>query len=75
MDPLSALGLVANIIQVVDAATDAFQVCHQIYTLGTSIEDSRMSFTSNQLHESYTALVGGCCPLDLCASLLDISAC
>ncbi|KAL8860799.1 MAG: hypothetical protein Q9178_002829 [Gyalolechia marmorata] len=56
MDPLSALGLVANIIQVVDAATDAFQVCHQIYTLGASIEDSRMSFTSKQLHESYTML-------------------
>ncbi|KAL8925723.1 MAG: hypothetical protein Q9172_002114 [Xanthocarpia lactea] len=56
MDPLSALGLVANIIQVINAATDAFQVCHQIYTLGTSIEDSRMSFTSKQLHESYTVL-------------------
>ena len=75
MDPLSALGLVANIIQVVDAATDAFQVCHQIYTLGASIEDFRMSFTSKQLHESYTVLVSGCYILRLCALVLDISAC
>ena len=56
MDPLSILGLVSNVVQLIDAAADAFTVCHEIYTLGASIEDSRMMYTSNQLYQCYSAL-------------------
>ena len=67
MDPLSVLGLVANIIQVVDAGANAYRICHEIYTRGASIEDSRMSYTNEQLSQSYAALVRGvsCIP-NLC---------
>ena len=56
MDPLSALGLASNVVQLVDAATKAVTVCHEIYTKGASIEDSQMAYTSDQLHKSYSAL-------------------
>ena len=56
MDPISVLGLVSNIVQLIDAAASAFTVCCEIYKLGASIEDSRMSYTTNQLHQSYSAL-------------------
>lgn len=57
MDPISTVGLVANIVQLVTAAGNAFTVCREIYTLGSSIEDTRMAFTSKQLHEAYIELV------------------
>ncbi|KAL8752288.1 MAG: hypothetical protein Q9184_005780 [Pyrenodesmia sp. 2 TL-2023] len=53
MDPLSVLGLVANIVQLIDAAGNAFTVCHQIHASGRSIDDTRMAFTSEQLREAY----------------------
>ena len=56
MDPLSCLGLVSNIVQLISAAVDAFSLCHQVYTLGASIEDSQMGYTSEQLHQCYSAL-------------------
>ena len=56
MDGLSVLGLVANVVQLVDAATSAFGICREIYTHGTAIEDSRLADTTNRLHERYDAL-------------------
>lgn len=56
MELLSALGLVCNILQLVDAAGKAYNVCHEIHTLGASIGDQRMTYTSEQLQEAYTAL-------------------
>ncbi|KAL8647838.1 MAG: hypothetical protein Q9226_006265 [Calogaya cf. arnoldii] len=53
MEALAVLGLVANIVQLVDAAGNAFTVCREIYTLGRSIEDTSLAFTSEQLHEAY----------------------
>ncbi|KAL8930404.1 MAG: hypothetical protein Q9208_000587 [Pyrenodesmia sp. 3 TL-2023] len=41
---------------LVTAAGNAFTVCREIYTLGTSIKDTRMAFTSKQLHEAYVEL-------------------
>jgi len=57
MASLSILGLVANIVQLVDVATRAYKVCHDIYHLGASIEDSQMSYTSDQLRESHSTLL------------------
>ncbi|KAI4189737.1 MAG: hypothetical protein LQ348_003758 [Seirophora lacunosa] len=56
MEPLAVLGLVANITQLVDAAIKAFTVCREVYTLGRTIEDSRMAFTSQQLLDAYDDL-------------------
>ncbi|KAL8832359.1 MAG: hypothetical protein Q9191_000316 [Dirinaria sp. TL-2023a] len=56
MDPLSAVGLVANVVQLVDAAVKAVTICHQIYTQGAAIEDSRLLYTSEHLQKSYSAL-------------------
>ncbi|KAL8937888.1 MAG: hypothetical protein Q9216_004194 [Gyalolechia sp. 2 TL-2023] len=57
MEGLVALGLAANIIQVVDAAVKAYNVCQEIYSLGASIDDSRMSFTSTELKDSHGILM------------------
>ena len=56
MEALATLSLVCNILQLVDAAGKAYNVCHEIHTLGASIEDQRMSYTCEQLQEAYTAL-------------------
>ncbi|KAL9628126.1 MAG: hypothetical protein Q9204_006093, partial [Flavoplaca sp. TL-2023a] len=56
MEALAAVGLVANIVQLVDTAGKAFTVCREIYTLGRSIEDTTLAFTSEQLHEAYGEL-------------------
>lgn len=56
MEALSAIGLVGNILQLVDAAGKAYKVYHEIHTLGASIEDQDMADTSKQLQEAYTAL-------------------
>ena len=56
LDPLSALGLIANIVQLVDASAKALAVCHEIYTLGASVEDSQMTYTTGQLEQCYSAL-------------------
>ena len=56
MEALAALSLVCNILQLVDAAGKAYNVCHEIHTFGASIEDQRMTYTSEQLQEAYTAL-------------------
>lgn len=57
MEGMIALGLVANIVQLVDAAAKAFNVCHEIYSLGASIDDPRMAITSTELSQSYVVLV------------------
>lgn len=57
MEPISVLSLVASVIQVVDAAAKAYNICHEIYTRGATIEDSRMTYTSGQLLDSYSVLV------------------
>lgn len=57
MEGLVALGVVANIVQLVDAAAKAFKVCHEVYTLGASLDDSRMIITSTELSQAYTVLV------------------
>lgn len=51
------LGIVANIVQLVDAAAKTYSVCLEIYTLGSTIEDSRIEFTSKQLLDAYDGLV------------------
>ncbi len=70
MDPISVLGLVANLVQLVDAAGNAFIICREIYSLGSSIQDTRMAFTSKQLHEAYAELVRDSSPY-LSSSPLD----
>lgn len=57
MESLGALGLVANIITLVDYASKAFNVCHEIYSRGASIDDSRLATTSKELNQSYSVLV------------------
>ncbi|KAL8671384.1 MAG: hypothetical protein Q9168_004116 [Polycauliona sp. 1 TL-2023] len=57
MEALAVLGIVANIVQLVDAAGKAFSVCHEIYALGSTIEDIRMSLTSKQLLDAYDELL------------------
>lgn len=57
MEALAAVGLVANIVQLVDTAGKAFAVCREIYTLGRSMEDTTLAFTSEQLQEAYGELV------------------
>ncbi|KAL8849090.1 MAG: hypothetical protein Q9221_005934 [Calogaya cf. arnoldii] len=49
MEAIAVLGLVANIVQLVDAAGKAFTICREIYISGETIEDKRMAFTSKQL--------------------------
>ena len=56
MEALAVLGLVANIVQLLDAAGNPSTVCREIYTLGRSIEDTSMAFASEQLHEPYRDL-------------------
>ena len=56
MDPLTVLGLASNVIQLLDAAANAFTICHEIYKMGSSIEDSRMAYTSDQLYRCYFTL-------------------
>ena len=51
------LGLVANIVQLVDAAGKAFTICREIYISGETIEDKRMAFTSKQLLDACNDLV------------------
>ena len=58
MEPLTILALVSNVVQLVDAAANAYKVCHEIHQLGSAIEDSRMSYTTQQLRNTYSALVG-----------------
>ena len=57
MEALAAVGLVPNIVQLVDTAGKAFTVCWEIYTLDRSIEDTSLALTSEQLHEAYVDLV------------------
>ncbi|KAL8858122.1 MAG: hypothetical protein Q9178_005299 [Gyalolechia marmorata] len=52
MEPIAVLGIVANVVQLVDAAGKAFTICREIYILGETIEDSRVAFTSKQLQQS-----------------------
>ncbi|KAL8797253.1 MAG: hypothetical protein Q9182_007218 [Xanthomendoza sp. 2 TL-2023] len=56
MEPISVLSLVANIVQLVDAAAKAVSICHEIYALGASIDDSRIKYTTGQLLDSYSTL-------------------
>ena len=51
------LGIAANIVQLVEAAAKTYNVCLEIYTLGSTIEDSRIEFTSKQLLDAYDGLV------------------
>ena len=56
MDPLTCLGLVSSIVQLIDAAANAVTLCHEVYTRGASIEDSQMRYTSDQLRQCYSVL-------------------
>ena len=56
MDPLTILGLVPDIVQLVDAAANAYGVCREICQHGATIEDARMSYTVTQLQDSYSVL-------------------
>ncbi|KAL8750831.1 MAG: hypothetical protein Q9199_006824 [Rusavskia elegans] len=56
MEPIAVLGLVANIVQLVDAAGKAFNICREIYILGETIADSRMASTSKHLLHAYDDL-------------------
>ncbi|KAL8942533.1 MAG: hypothetical protein Q9211_001344 [Gyalolechia sp. 1 TL-2023] len=56
MEGIVALGLVANIIQLVDATVKAFNICNEIYSLGASIDDSRMAITTTELNKAYDNL-------------------
>ena len=57
MEPLAVLGLVANIVQLVDAGGKAFTICREIYTLGATVEDARMASTSKHLLDAYDEMV------------------
>ena len=57
MEPLAVLGLVANIVQLVDAGAKAFTICREIYTLGATVEDARMASTSKHLLDAYDEMV------------------
>ena len=57
MEALAVLGLVSNIVQLVDAAANAYGICRDIYQHGAAIEDARLSDTTTQLHETYTVLM------------------
>ena len=50
------LGLVANIIQLVDAAKTATNACHQFYKYGASLEHIQTKYVSDQLYQSYSSL-------------------
>ena len=54
MDPLTALGLAANVVQLVDAAVSAFNLCREIYTYGGSIKDTEMQQTASSLDQCYS---------------------
>ena len=56
MDPLAALSLIANVIQVVDAAKKAATACYQFYKLGAPIEHLQTEYVSGQLHQAYSTL-------------------
>ena len=56
MDPLTVIGIVANVVQLLDAGSNAINLCHQIYKAGVSADDSQMIATSEQLHKCYSAL-------------------
>lgn len=53
MEPLTVIGVVSNIVQLVDATTRAAEACHQIWKLGASVEDLQIAYTSDKL--------GQCC--------------
>ena len=57
MEPLAALGLAANVVQLVDAAFKAFNLCHQVYSLGGSIKDTELQQTANELTRCYGNLL------------------
>ena len=57
MDPLTALGLAANVVQLVDAAVNAFKLCREIYILGGSIRDTEMQQTASELDRCYSGLL------------------
>lgn len=56
MDPLTVVSLVANIIQLVDAATSAATKCHEIYRLGAPKDDLHLASVTEQLIQCYTTL-------------------
>lgn len=57
MEPIAVLSFVANIVQLVDAAGNAFTICREIYVLGETIDDSRTTFISRQLLNANSDLV------------------
>ena len=56
MDPLTVVSLVANIIQLVDAATSAATKCHEIHRLGAPKDDIHLTSLAEQLSQCYTTL-------------------
>jgi hypothetical protein len=56
MDPLTVLGLVSNIVQLVDASSRAATACYQIYKDGASLEDLRIAEIADHLQQCYEQL-------------------
>lgn len=80
MDPLTVLGLMSNIVQLVDAATNAAKTCYEIYELGASIEDLQLAYTCDKLQNCYSTLNNSLAsaqarqPLPCGTDLSDLSA-
>ena len=60
IDPLTVLGLVANLVQLVDAAASAVRLWHEVHSLRASRNDTRMTYTSGNGDHCYADLQKFC---------------
>ena len=49
MDPITGIGLVASVLQLVQFSINAAQTCHQIYQQGSTSEHTDAAYTANHL--------------------------
>jgi len=56
MDGVTALGLVCNVIQLIEVAWNAVKACDQFYKHGTTVEIQEMRCTSQQLGQCTSSL-------------------
>lgn len=56
MEALAVVSLVSNILQLLDVATRSAKKCHQIYKLGSPIDDLHLASLSDELNQCYTTL-------------------
>lgn len=56
MEPITVLGLVSNIVSLIDAASRAAKSCYEIYKHGASIRDLQLELISNELQKCYSEL-------------------